>query len=199
MASQAHALAEAKKVLRREYLARILSTPVEVRLAEQAGCERRFSELEGFARSRVVCVYVSAFPEELDTRPLLRRVLELGKALVCPRVDRAARRLVLHGVDDPEIDLVAGAMGIPEPRTDRPVLEPEAIDWLLAPGLAFDEAGYRLGRGGGYYDRLIPRLAPGALAWALCFESQWATALPRAAHDVPLRGVASASRIVGPW
>ncbi len=199
MPFKAGSLTESKKALRREYLDRILTTPVEVRRAEQAACERRFSELAGLDRSRVVCVYVSAFPEELDTWPLLRTVLAQGKRLVCPRVDRAARRLVLHGVDDLDLDLVAGAMGIPEPRADRPVVEPEAIDWLLAPGLAFDGEGYRLGRGGGYYDRLIPLLAPGALAWALCFESQWATALPRALHDVPLDGVASASRILGDW
>lgn len=189
-------LSKAKSALRRGFLAKILATPADVRGREQAACERRFPDLAGFTQARVVCLYVSAFAEEFETRPLLRTALSLGKVLVCPRVDRAARRLVLHVVDDLDHDLATGAMGIPEPRPDRPRIEPEEVDWLLAPGLGFDEAGYRLGRGAGYYDRLLPRLNPIAMTWALCFESQWVPTLPRADHDIPLRGVASAGRVV---
>ena len=57
-------------------------------------------------------------------------------------------------------------LGIPEPRPDLPEVPPAAVDWALVPGLAFDERGFRLGRGAGYYDRLIPLLRPDAICWA---------------------------------
>ncbi len=194
--SAAHDLIAAKRALRHSIRASILATPLETRRLEQAACESRFLELPGFTQARVVCLYVSAFPEELETRPLVRMARSLGKIVVLPRVDRAARRLVLYVVDNLETDLASGAMGIPEPRPDRPMIEPEAVEWLLAPGLGFDDGCHRLGRGAGYYDRLLPRLSPNAPTWALCFESQWVATLPRADHDVPLHGVASASRII---
>lgn len=196
MVDPASAVSRLKSDLRREVRARILAASIESRRREQAACERLFPDLAGFAPAKVVCLYLSAFPEELETRPLVLTALRLGKLVACPRVDRVARRLVLHVVDDLERDLTVGAMGIPEPRPDRPRIEPEAVDWLLAPGLAFDHDGYRLGRGAGYYDRLLPKLSTNVATWALCFESQWVDALPRAGHDVPLSGVASAGRRV---
>ena len=74
---------------------------------------------------------------------------ELGKQLVYPRVDLVARRLTLHPVGDLVADFRPGALMIPEPRPELPEWPPSAVDWVLVPGLAFDERGFRVGPGGG--------------------------------------------------
>ena len=65
---------------------------------------------------------------------------------------------------------------------------------ILVPGLAFDARGYRLGRGAGHYDRLLPRLRPEVSRWALILDCQWVEDLPVEPHDIPLDGVVSPGR-----
>ena len=90
----------------------------------------------------------------MSTDEFLRRVLDDGKNLVLPQVERGG--LVLYGIDDPERDLRPGTWGIREPIPERcPLADPGRIDFALVPGVAFDRSGRRLGYGGGFYDRLL--------------------------------------------
>lgn len=185
-----------KQVLRRATVERILSVDPARRASEEAALVARFPTLPGFAAARCVLLYASVFPEEIDTGPLVRQALDLGKRLVLPRVDRAAGRLRLYHVADLAADLRRGAMNIPEPKRTCPEVDPTEIDWVLAPGLAFNDACFRLGRGAGYYDRLLPTLPPDSPRWALALDAQWVDDLPVEPHDAPLDGVVSVSRTV---
>ena len=180
-----------KQAMRLAMVERILAIDPDDRRRQDADLLRRLETLPGFEAAGTVLLYVSAFPEEIATGPALRRVLALGKRLVCPRVDRAARRLRLFRVEDPESDLVPGSMGIPEPGRHLAAIAPEEIDWVLVPGLAFDDRGFRLGRGAGYYDRLLPTLRADAPRWALAYDCQRVAALPTEPHDQPLDGIVS--------
>ncbi len=183
-----------KQAMRRVSVERILAIDPDDRRRQDADLTRRLATLPGFEAAGTILLYVSAFSEEIATGPALRQVLSLGKRLVCPRVDRPARRLRLYRVDDPEFDLVRGSMGIPEPSRRLAAVAPEEIDWALVPGLAFDDRGFRLGRGGGYYDRLLPTLRPDAPRWALAYDCQWVESLPTEPHDQPLDGIVSPGR-----
>jgi 5-formyltetrahydrofolate cyclo-ligase len=98
----------------------------------------------------------ASFGSEVETRAFLHRVLASGRALALPRVDRGARRLVLHWVASLDTELRPGPWGIPEPDPARCRLAaPPEIDFVLVPGVAFDPDGGRLGYGAGYYDRLL--------------------------------------------
>jgi 5-formyltetrahydrofolate cyclo-ligase len=185
-----------KRALRREMVGRILALDPESRRREEAELADRFATLPGFAGAGTVLLYVTAFPEEVATGPLLDQALARGKRLLCPRVDRAERRLRLFQVGDPRRDLIPGTLGIPEPRFDCPEAEPSDVDWALVPGLAFDTKGYRVGRGAGHYDRLLPTLRPGAPRWALILDCQWVEDLPVEPHDVPLDGVVSPAKAI---
>ncbi|MGE5755066.1 MAG: 5-formyltetrahydrofolate cyclo-ligase [Planctomycetaceae bacterium] len=180
-----------KRALRRAMARRILALGPDERRAQEEALAARFAALPGFESARTVLLYVTAFPEEIATGPLLRAALERGRRLVCPRVDRAERRLKLHQVEDLGRDLTPGTRGIPEPRPTCPEVAPDAIDWALVPGLAFDEHGYRMGRGAGHYDRLLPTLRLDAPRWALILDCQWVAPLPIEPHDVPLDGIIS--------
>jgi 5-formyltetrahydrofolate cyclo-ligase len=183
-----------KRALRRTVVAQVLALEPVARRADEAVLADTFPGLAGFAPARTVLLYFNTFPEEIATGPLLAEAFRRGKAVILPRVDRAERRLRLFRVDDPERDLAPGTRGIPEPRAGCPEIAPAAVDWVLVPGLAFDARGYRIGRGGGHYDRLLPLLRADVLRWALIHDCQWVDELPLEPHDVPLDGVVSPRR-----
>jgi 5-formyltetrahydrofolate cyclo-ligase len=143
------------------------------------------THLDCYLRSGVVLAYVG-FGSELRTETFLRRVLDDGKVLLLPRVNRNERRLNLHVVKDPAKDLEAGTWGIREPSPDLcPRAEPAALDFALVPGVAFDARGARLGYGGGYYDTLLAgstKSRPSLVAAA--FELQVVDEVPLEEHDV---------------
>jgi 5-formyltetrahydrofolate cyclo-ligase len=164
------------------------------RLAQEASLKQRFPLLPGYDRAEIVLLYANAFPEEIDTAALIEHSVRAGKRVVCPRVDRVLQRLRLYQIRDFSADMEPGNLGIPEPRIGCPEIPASDVDWVLVPGLAFDLSCNRLGRGAGYYDRLLPCLRPGVNCWALCYECQIIDRLPVAPHDVPVDGIASSTR-----
>ncbi|MBI2311859.1 MAG: 5-formyltetrahydrofolate cyclo-ligase [Betaproteobacteria bacterium] len=153
--------------------------------------------LDSYRRSPVVMAYAS-FGSELDTGPFLRAVLASGKTLVLPKVDRARGCLETYAVADMETDLVAGPWGLrePDPRRGRPV-SPEAIGFVLVPGVAFDRRGGRIGYGKGFYDRLLAacrRTRPAAWAVAAAFDLQLVGTVPMERHDLFMDGILTESR-----
>jgi 5-formyltetrahydrofolate cyclo-ligase len=189
-------LRQAKSSLRREIRERIRSLPQEARDEEERALQKEFGSLIRSCDPQTVLLYVASFPEEFSTLGMLELTLSLGKRLICPRVDRRSRELRLFEIQDPQHDLQPGTLGILEPRIDLPASAPDAVDFTLVPGLAYDLRGHRLGRGGGYYDRLLARLRPDSTCWALCLQCQLVPSLPVEPHDLPLDGVSTARRSI---
>jgi len=185
-----------KRRLRAAIRAEIAALDPEHRHAQEKDLTDRFPALPGWTGAETVLLYVSAFPEEVRTAAFWAWAYEAGKQVICPRVDRAARRLRLYRVQDPLSELSPGTLGIPEPSDNLPEVAPESIDWVLVPGLAFDEQGYRLGRGAGHYDRLMPQLRTDSVCWAVCLSCQLVPGLPIEPHDMPLDGVCTPDRII---
>ena len=185
---------EQKQAIRRATLARILGLDPALRAAEESGLLGLLPRLPGFSETKTVLLFVSAFPEEIDTRSYIAKCLESGRKVLLPRIQRASRTLKLHEIGSFADDLEAGAMGILEPRKSCRLVDPGQVDWVLVPGLAFDCQRRRLGRGAGYYDRLLPTLRPDAIKVALILETQWVDEIPAEAHDVSLDAVVSCSR-----
>lgn len=173
-----------RKALRAGILARRLALdPGEVaRLSERIRVH--LVGMAPYRECRTLLGYVS-FRQEVDTLPLLREALEGGKRLVLPRVNRRERTLELYRVTD-LVDLQPGYQGILEPDPRRcSRVDPDEIELVLVPGVAFDRRGYRLGYGGGYYDRLLTDI-PRALKAGLAFSLQVVEFLPIFPHDQPV-------------
>ena len=127
-----------------------------------------------------------ALPDEPDLQSLLDEGLLQGKQLLLPVV--VGDDLVLKHFKGSG-SLREGAFHILEPvGEDFPLDQYHQIDLALIPGMAFDRIGHRLGRGKGYYDRLLPRL-PHAHTLGICFPFQLLDAIPSEPHDIPVREV----------
>ena len=124
--------------------------------------------------------------DEVDVRPLIREAFERGKQVLLP-VCRGDE-LELHHYEG-EASLAEGAFGIKEP-TGTIFAEEQYPDVQLAiiPGMAFDSKGHRLGRGKGYYDRLLPKLVNARLQ-GICFPFQLMDEVPTDAYDISVHEV----------
>ncbi len=146
-------LKETKKSLRVRVLAARDAMPEEHRQSAAKVAIERVISLPVYRNATCVMAYMS-FGTELDTRGFFGRLLDDGKMVVLPRIDRATKELSLHRVSG-HADLVAGVWGIQEPKADLPTVSIAQIDMVLMPGVAFDRRGNRLGYGAGFYDRML--------------------------------------------
>ena len=118
-------------------------------------------------------------PTEVDVWPLVVARVNAGREVGLPRIeaDGLSVRLLTPG------QLTRGQLGIQEPDPDAPTI-PVAV--VVVPGLGFDPAGGRIGRGKGHYDRLLARL-PGVLTVGVGFDVQRVAEVPMSGHDVRLQ------------
>ena len=172
----------AKSALREQIIAARDALPQPARQALSARITAQLLALDAWRNARCVLAYMN-FGSEFETTAFVAEVLAYGKQLCLPRVERGTRRLALHRVEDLAHDLASGTWGIREPRADCIVVEPESIDFVLLPGVAFTPRCERLGYGGGFYDRLIPRFANRPPLVAAAYALQLCDHLPLDDYD----------------
>jgi 5-formyltetrahydrofolate cyclo-ligase len=189
------ALREAKRAMRIAVIEQRDALPPGERTAASHLIAERIVALPEFAAAPAVLLTLP-FRSEWDTELVARAALAAGKALMVPRVDPAARVLLLHRIDSLRDAIAPGYRGIPEPRADAPHASPQDVALALVPGVAFDGAGRRLGYGGGYYDRLLPLLAGTAPRIAGAFDLQLVDTVPAAGHDLAVDMIVTPTRIV---
>ena len=135
--------------------------------------------------AQTILAYYS-LPDEVCTRQLIDELIAEGKTVLLPKV-LDADRMELRRYTGPH-DLTEGAYGIMEP-VGEPFTDYALIDIALIPGMAFDAAGHRLGRGRGYYDRFLNSqwsMVNGQWLIGLCFDFQKVPVLPSDDHDIPV-------------
>ena len=133
-----------------------------------------------FLGSETVLCFVST-DIEVDTTAIMTSTLLNGKRLAVPRC--LPGRLMEFGVVRSLDELVVGAYGIKEPPAGCETVSAEdtADAMCVLPGLSFDKQGYRLGFGGGYYDRFLPQFR--GISCGICYESFVLAQLPRGKYD----------------
>jgi 5-formyltetrahydrofolate cyclo-ligase len=186
-------LSDEKQARRRAVAARIDALAPAVRTRHDAALRNAFLALPAVAGAGLVFGY-APLADEVDVLPLLQALRDRGVRVGLPRVDGDA--LVLHEIGDLDRDLARGVYGIREPRADLPHVDPAAIDVVLTPGRAFDTAGNRLGRGGGYYDRFLATTP--ARRIALAYEEQILPDVPAGPDDLPVHLVVTPQRLIEP-
>lgn len=157
---------------------------VDDRLVRSVELWSRVAHLAEYRNASGVMAFVG-FRGEPDTDPLFARLAAEGKRLLLPRVEGG--EIVVCDGSGP---MVTSRFGVSEPT--GPALDLAVVDLVIVPGLAFTSSGGRLGYGGGYYDRFLPRLAPEVPNVGVCFDEQVIDDLPVEAHDIRVRRVVSA-------
>ncbi len=168
-------------------------TPAQQHEASGAACQRLVN-LEEFRHAQVVMLYMP-LPNEVDVTPAALRCFQTGKTVCVPRVEWKRRDMAAVEVtsfDDRTMEV--DGHGLRSPREGAPV-PPELIDLVVVPGLAFDPRGFRLGRGGGYYDRFLRRLRRSATAVGLAFDLQVIDAVPADDRDVAVDMIVTDRRV----
>jgi 5-formyltetrahydrofolate cyclo-ligase len=154
---------------------------------------RRVLDMSQFGNARAVFGYVT-MGKEADPAGILTAALESGKGVGLPRVDAGTGLLSMHkwSSGDP---LMKSKMGPMEPLDSAPLLEPSRGDLILVPALAVDQRGYRIGRGGGFYDRLLAAV-PHATSICIAYDFQLIIESPVTAGDFPVSWVATDRRVI---
>lgn len=153
----------------------------EARNAESMALCAQLMGSDVYQKAACVAAYMP-MRREIDVTPILRDVLQTGKRLLLPRVTGDG---VMTFREITDLDqLVKGSFGLLEPAEDAPAVPLSEADLLLVPIEGIDRNGYRLGKGGGYYDRALPDY--GHIAAAIVASWQWTDDVPHEAWDVRL-------------
>lgn len=182
---------ELKAQIRTALLAWRRSMPENIASECGRAIRERLFGLEVYRSASAVLVYLSAKDNEVDTMDVVRMEWERGRDVLVP-VMAPGRRLEWSRVDGPD-DLAPGRFGLLEPLPERlRLMAPPADSACLVPGIAFTKQGYRIGYGGGYYDRFLAAY-PG-ISIGLAYEGQWTEFVPDS-YDVPVQYIVTEAAV----
>lgn len=199
---------QARTALRQSMRSRLAQLSMPQRAAASASITSQLLVHPAYQVAHVIMLFASPPPGssgsliEPDLSVLAMHALQQGKTVLAPRVDWSSRTMQAAVVQRWPADLVSNSFFIKrassdapasitlrEPPFDAPIYDPAAIHLILVPGLAFDDAGGRLGRGGGFYDRFLPAANP-ARTLGIGFACQRLDQpIPLLPHDVKLAGL----------
>lgn len=156
--------------------------------------QKRIVESRAFKESTVIMAYMP-IQNEIRTDLLIERGIASGKTILLPRV-KDAETMEAVPIKNLHSDLNKGSMGIMEPDLSIPAANPQTIDLVILPGIAFDRKGYRIGFGGGYYDRFITQLRDDCILLAPAYDFQVLEHVPSEAFDQPADLVVTEKEII---
>ena len=159
-----------------------------------AACTRLIRSV-AFARASRVMLYMP-MRSEVDVISVALEAFRLGKSVCVPRVDDSRKNM--NAVDITSFDdesMGSDSLGVRAPKVGQEIPH-EEIDLVIVPGVAFDMHGFRLGRGGGYYDRYLARFSRGTATIGVCFDIQFVEEIPTEPTDIAVHAVVSDRRAV---
>ena len=144
-----------KSELRKQVLQEMKAIPQKQKIAMDQALTERFLNHPFYQEAKVIATYLS-FPHEFQTQGLIDQALKDGKKVLIPKTYPKGRMEFV--VYNPQ-QLKKTSFGLLEPQGDLEVVDTSRIDLIHVPGLAFTIEGYRIGYGGGYYDRYLENFA----------------------------------------
>ena len=184
---QSDAILLSKGKTRKEIAGKLISQDKEQILNKSAVVKKKLFELEEFKKAKCVIFYAS-MATEVNTHEMIDESIKMGKVVGVPAVFKGEKDLIISQIMDRTKQFENGPYGISQPTKESVKPIPyDKIDLLLVPGIAFDKNGNRLGRGKGYYDRLLEKLPTPTVTIGLCFDFQVVKSIPKLPHDIPVK------------
>ena len=162
-------------------------------ILDDAVC-RRIISLAGFRYAGALLTY-SPIGKEINVHPIAEEARRRGKPVYYPKCGE--KTFMDFRLVDSDERLLPGTFGVSEPGDDCPVFDPEdrgAGTVCIVPALSFDRKGYRLGYGGGYYDRYLSRYRGTKIG--VVYEEMLSDDLPRGRYDVCVDLIVTEKRII---
>lgn len=141
-----------------------------------------------YKQAKSIAVFLP-LPDEPDIQPVLHDAWKCGKTVAVPRVEGTTlslRKIITSR------DTAIGRFGIREPKPTTPVVSPSSLGVVFIPGQAFDRRGNRLGRGHGYYDRLLAHIRKPTIG--ICYSFRLVERVPHDEHDRRVHGIITEKR-----
>lgn len=171
-----------KAELRKQVLQEMKAISREQKQAIDQALTEHFLHHLFYQEAKTIAIYLS-FPHEFQTHELIEQALRDGKKVLIPKTYPKGRMDFV--VYDPQ-QLVKTSFGLLEPQGDLEVVDVSQIDLIHVPGLAFTREGYRIGYGGGYYDRYLKHFPGHTLSTV--YPCQIQEFIPDD-HDIPVQEV----------
>ncbi|MBI3023617.1 MAG: 5-formyltetrahydrofolate cyclo-ligase [Thaumarchaeota archaeon] len=185
----------AKKALREAALRTRRSMDREEIKLLSGRVQEKLRSLGEFERAKVLASYVST-KDEVQTDEVISTSLRLGKRVLVPIVDQTRTELLFSELRDLS-ELGEGHYGIREPRSEFLRIVPlEEAGLILVPLVAWDERGFRIGHGKGYFDKALGQLKNDIPTTGLAFEAQRVDRVPNEEFDVPLGTIVTEQRVL---
>lgn len=148
--------------------------------------------------AQTIMLYLD-FNNEVQTTELVNKLLCLNKVVASPITIMDNRELIPSKITNLNEGISIGAYGIREPKREcSPTVDVKDIDVVIVPAVAYDENCYRLGYGGGFYDRFLQRLRDDAVTIGIAFDLQIFDSVPKEDHDAQLDYIITETRLFTP-
>lgn len=148
---------------------------------------------ESVQKASIIGITISAFPE-VNTEGIIKRLWDLGKTVVVPKCIPKERLMTFYKIDSyDQLEMVYMQLQEPNPLLAEPVTHTE-IDLLIVPGIVYSKTGYRIGYGGGYYDRFLTNYAGQTIS--LAFDFQVVDEVVRDVFDFPVEKIVTNEKII---
>jgi 5-formyltetrahydrofolate cyclo-ligase len=190
-----HKMQQSKSLLRESIRMKLRDMTAESRAAASGQVRTRLEQHPAWRDAGSVLLF-APLPQEVDIWPMVEAALAAGKSVALPQFDLANGEYVACEVRELSADLAVGRLGIREPNGRCRRIDLGRLDLLLVPGLGFDQHGRQIGRGKGYYDRLLKQA--GGIKWGVAFDEQIVGEVPVESHDIRLDCVVTPTRWIEP-
>ena len=168
-------------------------TPEQRRTLSAAAVSQLLSRPEFHGTQRILGYL--PLKDELDVSAALESALHSGKTVALPRYLPDQNTYCAALITETFASLSPGAFGILEPSASAAIMPLNQLDFVLVPGVAFDASGRRLGRGKGFYDRLLANVnSAGCIKCGIAADEQIVTGIPAEAHDIPMNLIITPTR-----
>jgi len=148
---------------------------------------------EGWRKSQTIGVTIS-LGMEIDTYRIIEKAWEDGKKVFVPKCYPQYKTLTFYLLDNFS-QLENSFYGLREPNTDiSQAIDPTSIEWMIVPGLIFDRDGYRIGHGGGYYDRFLAAHSLSTIS--LCYSEQVVESISHDMYDIPVDMIVTPCEVI---